>query len=106
MLVIKQYFCETCGGFEELQNHKEIHSRCPKCDSLEIERVITPSLVVDKTPRTVGSMIEQNNRRNPLTREKLFGVGAEKKIKAQEKMKKISELSPQGIKSYVEKGIL
>lgn len=106
MLVIKQYSCETCGELECLQSHKEVFSRCPKCDSIEIERVISPSLVVDKTPRTVGSMIEHNNRKNPLTREKIFGVGAEKKIKDQEKAKKIAALSPEGKIKYINEGKL
>ena len=106
MLVIKQYLCETCGELEYLQSHKEVYSRCPNCDSPEVQRVISPSLVVDKTPRTVGSMIDRNNRKNPLTREKIFGVGAEKKIKDQEKMEKIANLSPEGKIKYINEGKL
>lgn len=106
-LVTKEYHCETCGDFELLQNHKEQLKRCPKCDSMEVERVISrPLISKDGGPRTIGSLIEQNNRRNPLSRERAFGIDAEKKMKAKERMEKIQKLTPEQTKKFIEKGTL
>lgn len=106
-LVTKEYFCENCGKMEFLQNHKEIHVRCPKCNSIEIERTISaPVVAKDGGPRTIGSQIELNNKRNPLSREKAFGVGAEKKIKAKEKMQKLQRMTPEQVNKYIERGTM
>ena len=106
-LVTKEYRCETCGDFELLQNHEEQLKRCPTCDSIEVERIISaPVVAKDGGPKTIGSLIELNNKRNPLSRERAFGVDAEKKMKAKERMKKIQNLTPEQTKKFIEKGTL
>ncbi len=106
-LVIKEYFCENCGDFEDLQQHNKMHTRCPKCDSAEIERLISKPIVAkDGGPRTIGSQIELNNKRNPLTREKIFGPDAEKKMKQREKMEKLQNMSTEQKNKYIETGQL
>lgn len=107
MLVIKEYECENCGRFEELQKHSSMFKKCPKCKSKNIERLISKPLVAkDNEPKTVGSMIERNNKRNPLTREKVFGVDAEKKLAEESKMKKLANMTPEQTKRYVEDGVI
>jgi putative FmdB family regulatory protein len=106
-IVTKEYNCQTCGEFELLQSHNDVLKRCPKCDSMEIERILSAPLVAkDGAPRTIGSQIDLNNKRNPLSREKAFGVGAEKKIKAKERMKKIQNLTPEQTRKFIERGTL
>ncbi|HEY9705939.1 MAG TPA: zinc ribbon domain-containing protein [Allocoleopsis sp.] len=105
--VTKEYRCETCGDFEEFQQHNVVLKKCPKCGSKEIERIISVPLVAkDGAPKTVGSQIELNNKRNPLSREKAFGPDAEKKLKAKERMDKIQKLDSNGMKNFIEKGTL
>lgn len=105
--VFKEYSCPKCGHIEIYQHHSKQSKKCPECSS-PIERLISKPIVAkDGGPRTVGSQIELNNKRNPLTREKVFGVGAEKKIKEQERLKKIAKLdSPEKVKKFVEDGTL
>lgn len=105
--VFKEYNCPNCGNIEIYQHHTSQSKKCPTCKA-QIERLISKPIVAkDGGPRTVGSQIELNNKRNPLTREKVFGVDAEKKIKEQERMKKISKLdTPEKLKKFVEDGTL
>lgn len=105
--VIKEYQCSKCDvKFEVFQNHKETTRKCKTCGG-KVEQVISVPLVSKMGgPRTIGTQIEQNNKKNPLTREKIFGVDAEKKIKAQERMQKIQRLSGDGLKNFIEKGTL
>lgn len=105
-LVTKEYDCPKCGLIEIFQSHKEQSKKCPTCKS-PIERIISKPLIAkDSAPRTIGSQIDLNNKRNPLSREKAFGVGAEKKLKEQERMRKIQNLTPEGKQRFIEKGIL
>ena len=107
MLVIKEYECENCGIFEELQSHNKVHKKCPTCKSTNIERLISkPLLSKDNAPRTIGSQIDQNNRRNPLTREKIFGVGAEKKLEKESYYKKIAGLTGAAKERFLKDGSL
>lgn len=104
--VYKTYRCVNCGEFEILQSHKDILEVCPKCDCYVDRLLSKPIVAKDSAPRTVGSLIELNNKRNPLTREKKFGVDAEKKMKEKERLNKISKLSGDGLKKFIEKGTL
>lgn len=102
--VTKTYECPKCGDIEIFQSHKTTSKKCPTCKS-KIERVITaPAVAKDGNPRTFGSMIERNNKRNPLEREKVMGVNADKKLAAESKMRKLAKASPEQIKKYVETG--
>lgn len=106
-LVTKEYRCETCGEFELLQSHTDVLNRCPVCNSIELERVLSaPVVAKDGAPRTIGSQIELNNKRNPLSREKAFGPDADKKLKARERMKKIQNMTPEQTKKFIEKGTI
>jgi len=105
-LVTKEYNCPNCGDIEIFQTHTEISKKCPTCKA-KIERVISRPLVAkDGGPRTIGSQIDLNNKRNPLSREKAFGVGAEKKLEAQSRMKKIQRMTPEQKKKFIETGNL
>lgn len=108
MMVIKEYECEKCGLLEDLQSHSEVHSKCWICGSKNIERLISKPLISkDGGPRTIGSQIDLNNKRNPLTRERAFGPDAEKKLKAQERMKKIQNLdTPEKMNKFIRDGTL
>lgn len=107
MLVEKEYRCENCGDFTEIQKHTETYERCPRCESREIDRLISlPIMSKDNSPRTLGAQIDLNNKRNPLSREKALNGQTEKKTKYQEKISKISRLDNEQKKRYVEKGIL
>lgn len=107
MLVVKEYLCDNCGNVEFLQSHKEIYKKCPNCKSKNIERTISSPIVAkDAAPRTIGSQIELNNKRNPLSREKTFGVDAEKKLENQSRLKKIANLNPEQMKKFIEDGKL
>jgi putative FmdB family regulatory protein len=105
--VIKEYQCNSCGlKFEVFQNHKQTTKKCKTCGK-KVEQVISmPIISKAGGPRTIGTQIEQNNKNNPLTREMIFGPDAEKKIKAQERMKKIQKLSGDKLKDFIEKGTL
>lgn len=104
--VYKTYRCINCGEFEILQYHKDILEVCPTCDCYVDRLLSKPIIAKDSAPRTVGSLIELNNKRNPLTREKQFGVDAEKKMKQKERLDKISKLSGDGLKNFIERGSL
>lgn len=106
--VTKEYLCEKCGEIEFIQNHKEIYKKCPICKS-SIERLLSAAIVAkDGNPRTVGKLLEQNNKKNKLKREKVMGdIGVtEKKLEKESHMRKLANASPQQVKRYVETGIL
>lgn len=103
--VIKNYECPKCGDIEITQLHKTISKKCPTCKS-EIERVLTAPLVAkDSSPKTVGGLIDLNNR-NKRRREKAMGDVTEKKLEKESHMRKLANASPQQVKRYVETGIL
>jgi putative FmdB family regulatory protein len=106
-LVTKEYGCDVCiKKFEVFQNHTETLDKCPTCGS-NVEQIISAPIIAKVGgPRTIGSQIELNNKRNPLTREKIFGVDAEKKQKQRERLNKISKLDSSGMKNFLEKGTL
>ena len=107
-IVIKTYECPKCGDIEITQSHKTISKKCPTCKS-EIERIITSPLIAkDAEPKTVGGLLDKNNRKNKLEREKVMGdIGiTEKKLEKESRMRKLANASPQQIKRYVETGIL
>lgn len=105
--VIKEYGCKSCGAkFEVLQRHDHVTKKCKFCKK-KVEQIISAPIISKLAgPRTIGSQVEQNNKRNPLTREKIFGVDAEKKAKARERMQKIQKLDANGMKNFIEKGTL
>jgi putative FmdB family regulatory protein len=106
-IVEKEYLCENCGEFSEFQQHSEVYKKCPKCKSKNIERLISkPLLSKDNEPRTIGSQIDRNNKRNPLTREKIFGVGAEKKLEKESYYKKIAGLTGEAKERFLKDGTL
>jgi len=106
-LVTKEYLCESCGDIEFLQNHTEIYEKCPICNG-DLERLISGPIISKLCdPRTVGSLLELNNRRNPLSRERAFGVGAEEKLNAQSRTQKIQAINTnKQMRDFIEKGIL
>lgn len=107
MIVIKTYRCDNCGEYEVPEHHNETHDICELCGQLPAERIITAPIVAkDGEPRTVGSLIERNNKRNPLTREKQFGDLTEKKLEKQSRFQKINKLSPEQKKKFIETGRL
>ena len=106
--VIKEYECEICGPFEVEIRHDRQCRKCPKCKSTKIERLISRP-VISKTagPRTVGSLIEQNNRKNPLTREKIMGQSESEHTKKSEqasKMRKLANMTPEQTEKYIHTG--
>ena len=106
--VIKEYECTKCGPIEIIQLHTEISKKCPTCKS-PIERVLSvPLISKDGGPKTVGMLLEKNNRKAPLKREKVMGeMGVtEKKLEKEAHMRKLANASPQQVKRYVETGIL
>lgn len=105
MLVDKEYECDKCGVFSILQEHNQISKKCPKCKSKNFERRISsPAVSKLNDPRTIGSLIDRNNKRNPLSREKAFGVDAEKKLAAKDKFEKINRMSPEQKQKWIETG--
>lgn len=77
--------------------------KCWECGSKQIERIITPPIVSkDGAPRTVGSYVARQNKRNPLTREKRFGEITEKKLSAEMRLRKISKMTPEQKQKYIE----
>ena len=104
--VIKTYECPECGDIEIVQSHTEISKKCPECKSI-IDRVLSAPLVAkDGSPKTVGGLLDKNNKRNPLEREKIMGDVTEKKLDAISRSRKLATASPEVIKRYVETGIL
>lgn len=101
--VIKTYRCDNCGDIERFEEHTHISKKCWECKSSNIERIITPPIVSkNASPRTIGSLIERNNRRNPLSREKQFGQITEKKLAKENKLRKISKMTPEQKQKYIE----
>lgn len=94
MIVTKEYECPKCGPIEIEQVHNRIAHKCPTCKS-PIERLIgLPIISKLGDPRTVGSQIELNNKRNPLTREqRVGGSDMEKKLKYREEVSKWGQMS-------------
>lgn len=105
--VTKEYECENCGVIEIFQKHTSISKKCPTCNA-EIERLISKPLVAkDGSPRTVGSQIEINNKKNKYAREKAMGgEAAEKKLAAETKWKKLYNATPEQKQKYVEDGTI
>jgi putative FmdB family regulatory protein len=105
-IVIKEYECPNCGLFEHAQQHTTQLKKCPTCKSKEIERMISAPIVAkDAAPKTVGSLIDRNNKRNPLTREKQFGEITEKKLDRGNKMQKIARMTPDQKRAYIDRGV-
>lgn len=105
MLVDKEYECDKCGIVTILQQHNQISKKCPQCKSKNFERRISsPALAKLNEPRTIGALIDQNNKKNPLTREKTFGPDMQKKLDAQERFNKINNMSPEQKKKWIETG--
>lgn len=106
MLVTKEYLCENCGEIEIVQSHKQTSKKCPTCKA-KIERVISAPIISKlNEPRTIGAQLDLNNKKNPLSREKALGVGKQKKLEKESRMKKISKLTPSGMKRFLNDGIL
>lgn len=102
-IVIKTYRCPKCGDIERSEEHTSMARKCWECGSKQIERIITPPIVSkDGAPRTVGSFVERNNKRNPLTREKQFGNITEKKLEKESRLRKISRMTPEQKQKYIE----
>lgn len=102
--VIKEYRCENCGDISKESHHDEVIEKCWVCGASLDQLICAPAIAKMGGPRTVGAMMEQNNKRNPLTREKHFGVGAEKKMAQEAKLKKIAKMTPEQKKKYIETG--
>lgn len=104
--VIKEYDCPKCGVIEIVQEHTKTSKKCPTC-KCKIERLISrPLIAKDKAPRTVGTLLEQNNKKNKLEREKTMGNVTEKKLERESFYRKLANASPEMKKRYIEKGIL
>lgn len=104
--VIKTYDCPKCGAIEITQSHNTISKKCPKCKS-EIDRTLTAPLVAkDGNPRTVGKLMEQNNKKNKLKREKVMGDVTEQKLAKETHFRKLANASPAQKKRYIETGVL
>lgn len=102
-IVIKEYLCPNCGEIERSQEHDQISRKCWICKSPEIERRISvPIFSKDGAPRTIGSFVARQNKRNPLTREKRFGEITEKKLSAETRLRKISKMTPEQKRKYIE----
>ena len=92
-IVIKEYNCSKCGDLEIAQSHLETSTICPDCGS-EIDRVLSaPLFVKDGSPKTVGGLLDKNNKRNPLEREKIMGNITEKKLAAESRSHKLATAS-------------
>jgi putative FmdB family regulatory protein len=104
--VIKEYECESCGNFEIWQDSSEMLEKCPECGG-DVERLISLPLIskLDE-PRTIGTQIERNNKRNPLTREKMLGSEADFQRKAEQRAKnrKINSMTDQQKNEYIKTG--
>lgn len=104
--VTKEYLCEKCGEIEFIQNHKEVYKKCPICKS-PIERLLSAAIIAkDGNPRTVGKLMEQNNKKNKLKREKVMGDITEKKLAKETHFRKLANASPAQKKRYIETGVL
>lgn len=102
--VIKEYLCPNCNIIEIFQSHNKTSKKCPTCKA-KIEQLISrPLISKDGAPKTVGGLIDRNNKKNPIEREKVMGVGIEKKLAAESKMRKLGNASPEQIKKYIETG--
>lgn len=105
-LVFKEYMCENCNVIEILQQHNKTSNKCPDCGA-EIERLISRPLISKVGgPRTIGSQIELNNKKNPLAREKAMGEVTEKKLEGEAKFRKLARATPKQKQRYIEEGKL
>jgi putative FmdB family regulatory protein len=105
-IVTKTYDCPKCGAIEIMQSHKEQSKKCPTCKS-KIERTLSaPMVAKDSAPKTVGTLIEQNNRRNKHGREKAMGDITERKLERESHFRKLANATPAQKRRYIEKGIL
>jgi putative FmdB family regulatory protein len=106
--VIKEYECEDCGPFEVETKHDRQCRKCPKCKSTKIERLISRPVISKMSgARTIGSLIEENNRKNPLTREKVMGQSESehtKKSAEAQKMRKLATMTPEQTEKYIHTG--
>ena len=104
--VIKTYDCPKCGAIEITQSHNIVSKKCPKCKS-EIERTLTAPLIAkDAAPKTVGGLLDKNNRNNKLKREKVMGDVTEQKLAKETHFRKLANASPAQKKRYIETGVL
>lgn len=58
------YECRTCNGvFETYQSiHAEKLERCNLCGAESVDRLINPPIIIDRTPKTFGTLAEKNTR--------------------------------------------
>lgn len=59
------YICKNCEyEFEVFQSiHENPKKRCEKCKKHKLERIIYAAMVIDKTPKTIGSWAEAENKK-------------------------------------------
>lgn len=106
--VNKEFRCDSCDpvfDFEKIVKHTVRSTKCPKCGSKSESLISLPSVSKMADPRTVGSLIERNNKRNPLTREKIVGSQEDmKKADQQKHMRDLTRMTPEQKQRYIETG--
>lgn len=105
-IVIKEFHCEKCDNtFEDHVKHTVRSKKCPTCKTKCESLISLPSISKMGGPRTVGALMEQNNKKNPLSKEKALGSKEDlKKMEHQKHMKDLARMTPEQTKRYIETG--
>lgn len=102
--VIKTYECPECGIIEREEAHTSCAKKCWICKS-KVDRIISAPIVSkDGGPRTVGALMDRNNKKNPLAREKRFQSAPTKESPQAAKLRAISKMTDAQKAAYIETG--
>lgn len=113
-MICYEYECTKCKDvFETRQSIKDKPlTKCEKCGEDTLQRVIyPPSNFVDKTPRTVGTLAEQNTRKHKGHYNEMDAKKAEERKakepfygKLSKEKRKDLQKNPHKIERYIREG--
>lgn len=105
-IVTKEYLCTSCEKEFEIDiQHDKNRKKCIHCGKHTLERIIScPIISKVGGPRTLGTLMEKNNKNNPLSREKAVGSENDEKFKWQQKVEKLKRMSPDQKEKYIRTG--
>ena len=105
--VIKIFHCYDCETeFEVSINHKINKHECVECSSENTEVMLQPAIIAKVGgPKTLGSLAEENSKKNPLTKEKVFEKSENhEKVKEKAKIDKLGRMTKDQQRKYIETG--
>ena len=115
------YRCSNEHCKNEFEIFQSIHdaalTHCDKCDTASLQRVISIPLILDLTPRTFGTLAEQNNKVLGKEQVELKAIDAKKNVRKLKPKRpswrpdmdkpdmNICKFTPAETKRYIEEGV-